>query len=102
MWRDSSVIPGGQQEGFNRDMIFSHPALKACNMQYYFKWFLVLQSSEVIFISDQKVKVKSNRNRIRNYIFSFPWESQGSYIGSFLFLLHISVITSPTNGYLCR
>ena len=33
-------------------MIFSHPTLKACNspyMQYYFKRFFVLHSSEVIF-----------------------------------------------------
>ena len=35
-----------------------------------------------IFISDQKVKAKSNRNR--NCIFSSPWESQRSHIGSFL------------------
>ena len=33
-------------------MIFSHPTLKTCNspyMQYYFKRFFVLHSSEVIF-----------------------------------------------------
>ena len=35
-----------------------------------------------IFIPDQKVKTKSNRNR--NCIFSFPWESQGSHVESFL------------------
>ena len=31
-----------------------------------------------IFLSDEKVKAKSNRNR--NYISLFPWESQGSHI----------------------
>ena len=35
-----------------------------------------------IFISDQNVKAKSNKNR--NCIFSFPWESEGTHIGSFL------------------
>ena len=35
-----------------------------------------------IFVSDQKVKAKSNRNR--NCIFLSPWESQGSHIGLFL------------------
>ena len=35
-----------------------------------------------IFLSDQKVKAKSNKNR--DCIFSFPWESQGSHTGSFL------------------
>ena len=33
-----------------------------------------------IFISDQKVKTKRNRNR-NSIFFSFPWESQGSHIG---------------------
>ena len=33
-------------------------------------------------MSDQKGKAKSNRNR--NCIFSFPWRSQGTHIGSFL------------------
>ena len=39
-------------DGFHRDMMFSHPTLKACNspyIQYYFKRFFVLHSSEVIF-----------------------------------------------------
>ena len=60
-------------KGFDLDMIFSNPTLKACNspyMQYYFKRFLL---GSYIFISDQKVKAKSNRNR--NCIFSSPWES---------------------------
>ena len=38
--------------GFDRDMIFSHPTLKASNspyMQYYSNRFFVLHSSEVIF-----------------------------------------------------
>ena len=35
-----------------------------------------------IFVSDKKVKAKSNRNR--NCIISFHWESRGSHIGSFL------------------
>ena len=46
-----------------------------------------------IFISDQKVKAKSNRSR--NCIFSFSWESQGHTLDHF-FYVHISVITSPT------
>ena len=36
-----------------------------------------------IFISDQTVKTKSNRNR-NCIFFPFPWESQGSHVGSFL------------------
>ena len=61
--------------------------LKACNspyMQYYFKrgFFCFAFLKSYIFIADQKVKAKSNRNR--NCIFSFPWESQGWHIGSFL------------------
>ena len=62
------------------------PTLKACNspyMQYYFKRvFCFAFLGSYIFISDQKVTAQSNRNR--NCIFSFPWESQGSHIGSFL------------------
>ena len=62
------------------------PTLKACNspyMQYYLKRFFCFAIlGSYIFISDQNVKVKCNRNR--NCIFSFPWKSQGSLIGSFL------------------
>ena len=74
------------------------PTLKAFNspyMQYYFKRFFYFEFlGSYIFISDKKVKAKSNRNR--NCIFSFPWESRGMHIGSF-FMFHISVMTSPTN-----
>ena len=51
-----------------------------CNTMSNGFYFAILGS--YIFISDQKVKAKNNRNR--NCIFSFPWTSQGSHIGSFL------------------
>ena len=35
-----------------------------------------------VFISDKKVKARNDRNR--NCIFSFPRESKGSHIGSFI------------------
>ena len=50
--------------------------LKVCNspcMQYYFKGFFCFAFlRSYIFISDKKVKAKSNRNSI---FFSFPWKS---------------------------
>ena len=80
------------------------PTLKACNspqMQYYFKTvfcFAFLRS--YIFISDQKVKAKSNRNRNCIFFISLGIPRVTHWIISFM--LHISVITSPTNWYLYR
>ena len=89
--RTSIVWPNMEKQnihlrGFDRDMIFSHPTSKVLNsayMQYYFKRFFCFAFlRSYIFISDQKVKAKNNRNR--NCIFSSTWESQASHIGSFL------------------
>ena len=52
-------------------------------MQHYFKRFFVLHSSEAIF----SFLIKKSRQKaidIEIAFFSFPWESQGSHIGSFL------------------
>ena len=54
-------------------------ALRAMLFQTVFCFAFI---GSYMFISDEKVKAKNNRNR--NCIFSFPWESQGSQIGSFL------------------
>ena len=81
----------------NECSIFDYPSnfeslLHAILFQTVF-CFAFLRS--YIFISDQKVKAKSNRNR--NCIFSPPWESQGSHIGSFLlsFMFHMSANNFP-------
>ena len=74
------------QNLINECSIFDYPsnfeglylALHAILFQTVF-CFAFLRS--YIFVSDQKVKAKSNRSR--NCIFSSPWESQGSQIGSF-------------------
>ena len=72
-------------------MIFSHPTLKTCNSpyrQYYFKWFFVLHFSKFIF----SFLIKKSRQisiEIETAFFSFPWESQGTHIGSFFYASHI-------------
>ena len=74
---------------------------QACNssyMQYYFKWFFVFHSSEVI-CSFLIKKAKSDRNR--NCIFSFLWESQGTHIGSFLLCFtYLSWLPLQTDTYI--
>ena len=79
------------------------PTLKACNspyMQYYFKPFFVLHSSEVIFSFLIK---KSRQNAIGIEIaFFIPVRIPRDVHWIICFMLHISVITSPTNWYLYR
>ena len=77
------------------------PTLKACNspyMQYYFKRFFVLHSSEVIF----SFLIKKARHKAREieiaYFIPLGIPRVAHWIISFM--LHISVITSPTNWYL--
>ena len=71
----------------NVPFVTTLPTLKACNspyMQHYFKRFFVLHSSEVIFSLLIK-KFRQKAIEIEIAFFSFPWESQGSHIGSLLF-----------------
>ena len=65
------------------------PTMNACNspfMQYYFKRFFVLHSSEVIFSFLIK-KSRQKAIKIEIAFFPFPLESQGSHIGPFLLCL---------------
>ena len=81
--------------------LFSHPTLKACNspyMQYYFKRFFVLHSSEGIFLFLIK---KSKQKAIEIKIASFhPLGNPKGRTWIISFILHISAIISPTNYYL--
>ena len=76
-------------------MIFSHPTLKACSspyMQYYFKQFFVLHSSEVLF----SFLIKKSRQKaieIEITFFHPLGNSKGRTLDNF-FLLHISAVTS--------
>ena len=69
-------------------------------MQYYVKQFFVLYSSEVIF----SFLVRQSRQKAierENCIFSFPCESQGSHIGSFLLCFtYPSWLSLQTNTYI--
>ena len=77
------------------------PALKACNspyMQDYFKRFFVLRFSEVIFSFLIKMPMLK-AIEIETAFFISLWIPRVTRWIIF-FMLHISVITSPTNGYL--
>ena len=72
-------------------MIFSHPTLKACNspcMQYYFKRFLVLRSSEVIFSFLIK-KSKQKRIEIETAFFHSLGNPKGRTLDHFFYASHI-------------
>ena len=69
----------------NECSIFDYPTLKACNSpscNIISKGFLFSIPQKLYFHFWSKSQGKSNWNR--NCIFSSPWESQGSHIGSFL------------------
>ena len=72
-------------------MIFSHPTLKACNlpcMQYYFKRFFVLHSSEVIF----SLLIKMSRQQaieIETAFFHFLGNTKGRTLDHFFHASHI-------------
>ena len=77
------------------------PTLKACNspyMQYYFKRFFVLHSSEVIF----SFLIKKSRQKAIEIKIAFfiPLGIPGVAHWIISIMLHISVITSVTNWYL--
>ena len=87
-------------KGLTVTRFFSHPTLKACDspyMQYYFKRFFVLHSSEVIFL----FLIKNSRQKaieIETEFVHFLGNPKGRTLNHFeSFMLHISVITSPTN-----
>ena len=73
--------------------------LKACNspyIQYYLKRFFVLHSLEVIF----SFLIKKSRQKaieIENCIFFIPLGIPRAEHWIISFVLHISVVTSPTN-----
>ena len=66
------------------------PTLKACNspyMQYYFKRFFVLHSSEVIF--SFLIKSQGKNNRHRNCIFHSIGNPKGHASDNFFYASHI-------------
>ena len=79
-------------KGLTVTIFFSHSTLKSCNspcMQYYFKRFMFCIPRKLYFHFWSKSQVETEIS-----FFSFPWIIS--------FVLHISVITSPTNWYLHR
>ena len=88
----------GQTLKMNVLFLITLPTLKACNspyMQYYFKRFFVLHSSEVIF----SFLIKKSRQRateIKTAFFHFLGNPKGPHL-IIPFMFHISVIASPTN-----
>ena len=69
-------------------------------MQDYFKQFFVLRSSEVyIFISDQNVNAKSNRNR--NFaVFHFLRNPKGCRLDYFFYVSHTRHNVLQTDTYI--
>ena len=78
-------------KGLTVTWFFSHPTLKACNspyMQCYFKRFFCFAFlGSYIFISDEKVKAKSNRNI--NCIFHSLGNIKGRTVDHFFYASHI-------------
>ena len=79
------------------------PTLKACNspyMQYYFKRFFVLHSSEVIF----SFLIKKSRQKAIEIETAFFIPLGMPRVSHWIisFMLHISAIISPTDWYLYR
>ena len=75
-------------QGFDRDMIFSQPTLKGCNspnMQYYFKRFFVLHSSEVIFL----FLIKNQGKEIEIAFFHSLGNPKDRTLDQFSYALHI-------------
>ena len=74
------------------------PNLKACNspyMQYYFKQFFALHSSEVIF----SFLIKKSRQKAVEIEIAFFHSLGNPRVAHWIisFMLHVSAITSPTN-----